>query len=83
MLKISLIIINVLAFLFMLTDKLMAKRKNWRIPEATLIGMAVIGGSIGSLAGILLCRHKTRKKKFSVGIPVILILQILLYIILK
>lgn len=83
MLKIYLTIINAITFLFMLADKLMAKRKIWRIPEATLMGLAVIGGSIGGLAGMILCRHKTRKKKFSIGIPVILVIQIALYMLLK
>ena len=71
-----LIIINAAAFLLMLVDKLKAKRGAWRISEATLMWIAVLGGSIGSLFGMYLCRHKTRHIKFTLGIPLILILQI-------
>lgn len=72
-----LIIINASGFLLMLADKLKAKRGAWRIPEATLIGIAIAGGSIGSFIGMKLLRHKTRHLKFSIGIPVILAVQII------
>ena len=62
----------------MLADKLKAKRGAWRIPEATLLGVAAIGGSIGALAGMYTFRHKTRHIKFTLGIPLILIAQIAL-----
>ncbi len=62
----------------MLIDKQKARRKLWRIPEATLIGVALVGGSIGSLLGMYIFRHKTRHPKFTVGIPVILVGQIIL-----
>ena len=75
-----LIIVNAAAFLLMLADKLKAKRGAWRIPEATLMGIAAIGGSIGALAGMYLFRHKTKHIKFTLGIPVILIGQIALVI---
>lgn len=75
-----LIIVNAAAFLLMLADKLKAKRSAWRIPEATLIGAAAIGGSVGALAGMYCFRHKTRHLKFTLGIPVILIAQIMLAI---
>ena len=71
-----LIIINAAGFLLMLVDKLKAKRGAWRIPEATLMGTAALGGSIGSLIGMKLFRHKTRHLKFTIGIPLILVLQI-------
>ena len=71
-----LIIINATGFLLMLADKSKAKRGAWRIPEATLMGVAVIGGSIGSLIGMKLFRHKTRHPKFYIGIPLILALHI-------
>ena len=64
----------------MLADKLKAKRGAWRIPEATLMGIAAIGGSVGALAGMYLFRHKTKHIKFTLGIPVILIGQIALVI---
>ena len=72
-----LIIINAAGFLLMLADKLKAKRGAWRIPEATLMGIAVIGGSIGSLIGMKLFRHKTKHLKFTFTVPLLLILQIL------
>lgn len=75
-LLIYLLIINAAGFLLMLVDKFKAKKNLWRIPEATLMGVAAIGGSIGSLAGMYTFRHKTRHPKFTVGIPVILVLQI-------
>lgn len=75
-LLIYLLIINATGFLLMLVDKFKAKKNLWRIPEATLMGVAAIGGSIGSLAGMYTFRHKTRHPKFTVGIPVILVLQI-------
>lgn len=73
-----LIIINASAFLLMLADKLKARRGKWRIPEKTLMGAALLGGSIGALAGMYAFRHKTKHPKFTIGIPVILALQIIL-----
>lgn len=75
-----LIIINAAAMLLMLIDKLKAKLDAWRIPEATLMGVAAIGGSVGALLGMYLFRHKTRHAKFTIGIPMILALQIVLAI---
>ena len=75
-----LLIINAVGFLLMLADKHKARKKLWRIPEATLLSVAAIGGSIGALMGMYLMRHKTRHLKFTVGIPVILALQIILLI---
>ena len=72
-----LITINAAEFLLMLVDKLKAKRGAWRIPEATLLAVAAAGGSIGSLIGMKLFRHKTRHLKFTIGIPLILALQII------
>jgi len=71
-----LIIVNAVAFLLMLVDKRKARKKLWRIPESTLLMSAIIGGSIGSLAGMYTFRHKTKHLKFTLGIPAILILQI-------
>ena len=78
MLKIYLIIINAMAFTLMLADKFLAKNKLWRIPEAMLLGTAMVGGSLGALAGMYLCRHKTRKAKFYISIPIMFLLQVLL-----
>ena len=74
-LLVYLIIINAAAFVLMLADKIKARRGVWRIPEATLMGAAVAGGSVGALAGMYLCRHKTKHIKFTLGIPLILIAQ--------
>lgn len=68
-------IVNLIAFAMMGIDKRRAQKGLWRIPEGTLILSAVVGGSIGALAGMYLFRHKTRKKRFTVGIPVILAMQ--------
>ncbi len=70
-----LVIINAAGFLLMLLDKLKARKKLWRIPEATLLGVAAAGGSVGSLIGMYLFRHKTRHLKFTIGIPAILAVQ--------
>lgn len=71
-----LILVNALSLLLMLIDKQKAKRGAWRIPEATLMGIAAIGGSIGAIAGMYLFRHKTKHPKFYVGLPLILLIQI-------
>ena len=77
-LLVYLLIINALGFLLMLVDKFKAKKNLWRIPEATLMAVAALGGSVGSLIGMYTVRHKTRHIKFTVGIPVILALQVVL-----
>ena len=63
--------------------KYKAKKNLWRIPEATLLTIALIGGSLGSLLGMYTIRHKTKHLKFTVGIPVILIGQLLLYLLMR
>ena len=68
--------INVITFIIYGVDKLKAKKGKWRTPEACLLGLAVIGGSIGSYLGIKVWHHKTLHKKFKYGIPAIIILQI-------
>lgn len=78
LLAIYLLLINALSFLLMLSDKLKAKKRAWRIPEATLLGIAAIGGSLGALAGMYLLRHKTRHPKFTISIPLFLALHIAL-----
>lgn len=75
-LLIYLLLINALGFLLMLIDKWKARHHRWRIPEATLMGVAALGGSVGSLLGMYAVRHKTKHIKFTVGIPVILVVQI-------
>ena len=78
LLLVYLLIINAAGFTLMLVDKRKAKKNCWRIPEATLMGAAALGGSIGALAGMYLVRHKTQHPKFTLGIPVILAVQIVL-----
>ena len=75
---IFLLLINAAAFLLMLVDKYKAQNGLWRIPERTLIGSALLGGSVGALLGMYLFRHKPRHPKFTVGIPAILIGQLVL-----
>lgn len=75
-----LIFINLLGFLLMGIDKQKARHRKWRIPEKTLFLTAILGGSIGSILGMQIFRHKTRHTSFVVGMPCILIIQILLAI---
>ena len=75
---IYLIAINVVTFFLYGIDKWKAKRSKWRIPEATLLGLAVIGGSIGAWIGMKVWNHKTMHKKFKYGLPLILLAQIAL-----
>ena len=72
-----LVLINALAFGLMLADKRRARKKLWRIPESTLMVTALLGGSLGALIGMYTARHKTRHPKFTIGIPLILALQLL------
>ena len=71
-----LIAINVVTFLIYGIDKWKAKHSSWRISEATLLILAVIGGSIGALLGMKVWHHKTQHKKFKYGLPLILLAQI-------
>ena len=80
LLSLYLILINAAALLFMLTDKLRAKQNRWRIPEATLMGIAVAGGSLGAYVGMKLFRHKTRHPKFAFGIPALLAVHVILLV---
>ena len=79
-----LIVITIVTFLVYGIDKWKAKQGSWRISEATLLILAVIGGSIGALLGMKVWRHKTQHKKFKYGLPLILLGQIaLIYLILE
>lgn len=75
---IYLVAINVVTFFMYGIDKWKAKKSKWRISEVTLLGMAVIGGSIGAWLGMKTWHHKTLHKKFRYGVPLILIAQIAL-----
>ena len=74
--------INAITFLVYGVDKLRAKKGKWRIPETTLLLLAIIGGSIGAWFGMKVWHHKTMHKKFKYGIPLIIIFQlgVLLYL---
>ena len=76
--------INVLTFLLYGIDKWKARKGKWRIPEETLILLAIVGGSIGAILGMYLFRHKTKHRKFTLGIPVIILAQaVIVYFLLK
>lgn len=75
--------INILAYFLMYIDKRKAIEKKWRIKEVTLISVALVGGSIGSILGMYNFRHKTKHNKFVVGIPIIIISQVVLLIIVR
>ena len=75
-----LLAVNIATFFLYGIDKYKAKKGQWRISEATLLLMAVIGGSIGAWAGMRLWHHKTMHKKFKYGIPIIIIMQVSLVV---
>ena len=74
------IVINLIGFFVMWLDKRKAIKGSWRIPEKTLFLITALGGGIGTIAGMYTFRHKTKKLRFSIGFPIILVLQILLVI---
>ena len=69
------VLINILTFFIYGIDKLKAKKSKWRVSENTLIGTAIIGGSIGAWLGMKIWHHKTLHKKFKYGVPLILVAQ--------
>ena len=71
------IIINIIGFLIMLIDKRKAEKGKWRIPEKTLFIITALGGGIGTIAGMYVFHHKTRKLQFTIGLPFITILEII------
>lgn len=75
-LAVYLLVINAVTFMAYGMDKRKARKGKWRIPEKTLLLFAAAGGSVGALAGMYLLHHKTKHKKFTIGVPVILVLQI-------
>ena len=77
---IYLVIINLIAFLLMAKDKSRARKHQWRIPEKTLFLSAILGGSIGAIAGMYTFHHKTKHWYFVIGMPAILIVQIALIV---
>lgn len=77
-LTIYLIAINIATFFVYGIDKWKARRSKWRIPESTLLTLAVLGGSIGAFIGMRTCHHKTMHNKFKYGVPLIINLQVVL-----
>lgn len=76
-----LLTVNAAAFLLMLIDKEKAKKRKYRIPEDTLMGIAMLGGSLGAWFGMQVFRHKTKHRKFTLGIPLIIGVQVLITLI--
>ena len=72
----ALLLINALGLLLMRIDKKKARRHRWRISEATLFTVALLGGSAGVLLGMYAFRHKTKHRRFTIGVPVILLAQL-------
>ena len=71
-----LLAVNVLTFIVYGVDKWKARRGHWRVPEASLLGLAALGGSVGAWLAMQLLRHKTQKKKFRYGVPILFVLQV-------
>lgn len=80
---IYLIVINLIGFYVMWSDKRKAKKGKWRIPENTLFLITILGGGVGTIAGMYTFRHKTKKLKFTFGLPAILVLEIAIFIYIK
>ena len=77
------IVINLIGFALMGIDKRKAQRSAYRIPEATLFTIALMGGSLGSVIGMYTFRHKTKHWYFLFGMPIILVLQIVFFLLLR
>ena len=75
---IYLIFINIFSFMLMGIDKKKAQKGTWRISEKNLFLSAIVGGSIGAILGMQIFRHKTKHRKFTIGMPLILIIQIII-----
>lgn len=82
-LKYYLIIINIVGFLMMFIDKEKAKKKKWRISEKNIFLISILGGSIGTTLGMFYFRHKTKHWYFRYGLPLIIIIQVILFFIMK
>lgn len=77
---IYIVLINLIGFLTMFFDKKKAEKGKWRTPENTIFFITLLGGGIGTISGMYVFRHKTKKLKFTLGLPSILIAEIILYI---
>ena len=72
-----LLLINIVTFLVFVIDKRRAVKRKWRIPEKTLLGLSLIGGSAGGLIAMYYFRHKIRKLAFAYGLPMMLLVQVI------
>ena len=72
-----LLLINIISFIVAITDKKRAVKQSWRISESFLMLLSFLGGGVGLLLGLLLCNHKTRKIKFMVGVPIIILIEVI------
>ncbi|MBR5323870.1 MAG: DUF1294 domain-containing protein [Muribaculaceae bacterium] len=79
---IYIVAVNLFAYILYRIDKHKSKNTKWRISERTLIISALVGGSIGALLAMRVFRHKTKHKKFTIGVPFILVLQIAMLLLL-
>lgn len=77
---IYLLVINLIGFLIMYIDKEKSKKGKWRIKEQTIFIVTLLGGGVGTILGMYLFRHKTKKMRFTIGLPTILITEIVLII---
>ncbi len=75
-----LIVMNMITYIVFAIDKKRAIRGAWRIPEATLFGLSIAGGSVGGILAMRICRHKTKHMSFALGLPVILMIQIAIFL---
>lgn len=73
---IYILLINMTSFVIFGIDKSRAKKSKWRISEAVLFAVALLGGSVGAICGMRIFHHKTKHRKFTIGIPIMLIIQI-------
>lgn len=69
------IVVNAVGFIMSAVDKSAAKRHEWRVPEKDLFAVSFLGGAVGTLISMLLFRHKTKHKRFMIGIPLIILAQ--------
>jgi len=74
------IILNLFSFIVVGYDKYQSKNRGWRVAERNIFLMAIVGGAIGIFGGMRLFRHKTKHRKFSYGIPILMIINLLIYI---
>lgn len=71
-----LILINIVTFILFAIDKKRAKKNQWRIPESQLLFFSLLGGSIGGIIAMKIVKHKTKKPKFTIGMPLLLLINI-------